>query len=271
MVNNLRKEHHFKLLLEHLFLTFDDYDNLITLVTNCTQNETDLLSLATDFAEELSLYKANIESIFNMDIFDIDEDTLNIQFNLSILQNIRLAIRAIKALTPRDFERLCAVYIEFLGTTGKPNITKDSHDQGIDFIGVIEKSEDSRLLHAHQNINKIYLVGQAKHYEKEKVSSYEIRELAGSIYLLRTKGFAVQNNPYVGVDLKSFTPIYPYFITSYYFSESAKRLCLNTDIIPVDRILLAITFGLNRRFHDDEEVFSASKLHEILAEMDYFN
>ncbi|MGE8003548.1 restriction endonuclease [Lysinibacillus sp. NPDC093216] len=181
-----------------------------------------------------------------------------------------MALEQIKGLIPDDFEKLCALYIKFLGTTGNPSVTKHSHDQGIDFIGIVEKKNNSRLFSSKSNINKFYLIGQAKHYNDEKVTTNEIRELAGSIYLLKTQGFALKNNPYPNLIIKSFTPIYVYFITSFYFSEHAKRLCLNSDIVPIDRMLLAFTFGLNIDYYNDDNKFCESKFSEALSSINYF-
>lgn len=268
-MDTIRREDTFKSLLEILLLQYQHYNNLINFIDNNYETN-DSLTMAKDFAEELSLYETDIEEIFSTNIFDINNETLDIIFNTELLNNISIALTEITALIPHDFEKLCALYIKFLGTTGVPNITKHSHDQGIDFVGVVEKNVDSKLFSSKSNINKIYLIGQAKHYDTDKVKSNEIRELAGSIYLLKTKGFAVKNDPYPNISIRSFTPIYVYFITSYYFSEAAKRLCKNTDIVPIDRILLALTFGLNSEYHDSSGNFSPSIFKNAIGNINYF-
>ncbi|MGZ0889803.1 restriction endonuclease [Bacillus velezensis] len=268
-INIIRKEDTFKSLLEILFLQYQHYNNLITFIDNNYETN-DPLTMAKDFAEELSLYETDIEEIFSTNIFDINSETLDINFNTDLLNNISKALIEIKALIPHDFEKLCALYIKFLGTTGIPNITKHSHDQGIDFVGIVERKVHSRLFSSKSNINKIYLIGQAKHYDTDKVKSNEIRELAGSIYLLKTKGFALKDDPYPNISIKSFTPIYVYFITSYYFSEAAKRLCIHSDIMPIDRILLALTFGLNSEYHDVTGHFCPYTLKNALSNINYF-
>ena len=268
-MNSIRKEEEFKIKLEKLLIEYSSYTNLISFIEDCTVAG-DFLRLAQDFAEELSLYETDIEEIFSSNIFDINNDTLDISFNYGLMNNISLALVAIKNLIPNDFEKLCALYIKFLGTTGNPNITRHSHDQGIDFIGIVEKNKKSRLYSAKSSVNNVYLIGQAKHYEKDKVKTNEIRELAGSIYLLKTKGFGLKNDPYSHVTIKSYTPIFVYFITSFYFSESAKQLCLNTDIVPIDRILLALTFGLNKDYQDTSGFFSIHKFQAAISSIDYF-
>ncbi|WP_281887829.1 restriction endonuclease [Paenibacillus sp. YYML68] len=267
-MKNIRVEEKFKELLEDLILRYSAYNNIISFIEDVSEND-DVLSLAKDFSEELSLYESDIERIFGVDIFNIDYDTLNISFINPIIDNIATALSYISDLTPENFEKLCAIYIKFLGTTGDPKVTRKAHDQGIDYIGVVERSERSKLFSSESNVNRYYLIGQAKHYEKDKVTSKEIRELAGSIYLLKYKGFALKDNPYSDLSLKAFTPIYVYFITSNYFSESAKRLCFNADIIPIDRMILAITFGLDVSYQDSG-LFASSKLSQAINNINFF-
>ncbi|WP_100401308.1 restriction endonuclease [Bacillus sp. FJAT-42315] len=266
-MNELQKEEKFKILLETLFDEYQDYNNLINFIED---NGYDF-DFAKDFVEELTKYEKDIENIFKLNIFDVDIDSFNIKFNTKVLNNVKEAIQTIKELEAFDFEKLCALYIEFLGTTGKPNVTRRSHDQGIDFVGVIEKEVLTRLFVKNMSINRLYLIGQAKHYKNDKVTSKEIRELAGSLYLLKNQNFALLENPYKNLDIKAFTPIYSYFITSYYFSESAKRLCDNADIMPIDRILLGFTFGLNNSYHDSLGNFSKDLLLQELHKIDYFS
>ncbi|MGG4314886.1 hypothetical protein ABEW35_10580 [Bacillus velezensis] len=113
-INIIRKEDTFKSLLEILFLQYQHYNNLITFIDNNYETN-DPLTMAKDFAEELSLYETDIEEIFSTNIFDINSETLDINFNTDLLNNISKALIEIKALIPHDFEKLCALYIKFLG------------------------------------------------------------------------------------------------------------------------------------------------------------
>lgn len=267
-MNEIQQEEVFKTLLENLLSNYSEYDNIINFIED---NNHDSL-LAPDFAEELSKYEDDVEGIFGFQLFDIDTESLNIKF-YDPIKNVASAIKCIKELSPDNFERICALYLDFLGTTSRPNITKKSHDQGIDFVGIIERNRNNKLLTKNMNVNRIYLIGQAKHYSSEKVTSKEIRELAGSLFLLKNRNFALLQSIYKNLidNIKAFTPIYAYFITSNYFTQSGKTLCINADIMPVDRILLGFTFGLNNLFHNSNGEFDKSILEEKLLEIDYIN
>ncbi|WP_168413080.1 restriction endonuclease [Bacillus salacetis] len=265
-MNKLQKEEEFKSLLEFLLTNYSEYNNIINFVED---HDYDSL-LANDFAEELSKYEKDVESIFGLQLFDIDTNSLNIKF-FDTIKNVVKALEVIKSLSPHDFERLCALYLHFLGSSKRPNVTRKSHDQGIDFVGAIERDLDNKILAKNMNINRVYLIGQAKHYKEDRVGSKEVRELAGSLLLLKSGNFALLQGIYKGLveNIKAFTPVYAYFITSYYFSQSAKTLCMNSDIMPVDRILLAFTFGLNHEYHNVSGNFDNDILVRKLAEIDY--
>ena len=64
-INIIRKEDTFKSLLEILFLQYQHYNNLITFIDNNYETN-DPLTMAKDFAEELSLYETDIEEIFQL-------------------------------------------------------------------------------------------------------------------------------------------------------------------------------------------------------------
>lgn len=89
----------------------------------------------------------------------------------------------------RDFELLSGKVLGLLGVKD-PIVSKASADQGIDFFGRADFGDmlKSSLLHqgAEKNLH-MWLVGQAKHYPTNKVSTKEIRELVGSIELARAK------------------------------------------------------------------------------------
>ncbi|WP_146810487.1 MULTISPECIES: restriction endonuclease [Aneurinibacillus] len=158
---------------------------------------------------------------------------------------------------------MCALYLKFLGCISV-NCTPPSHDQGIDFVGVIHPEDDARFFAKNRIASKIYIIGQAKHYQSEKVHSHEVRELAGSLHLLKSRNFALAGDIYKNLEINAYTPIYAYFITSNYFTSAARQLCLNADIMDVDRILLALTFATNSQYHDGSGTIYEQSLWDAL-------
>lgn len=258
------KEEVFKAWLEQLIRDYDQFDNLFSFIESKFPDYTDQLDVIQDFAEELINYEKDVEELFQKDLYNIDPETLNIQFVKREFENIRNALAYICSVSANDFERLCALVLKYIGCS-RVHSTKRTHDQGIDFVGIIRDEKERKLLYRGNAVSKIFVIGQAKHYEYGKVEAKEVRELAGSIYLLRSRSFAVVDEPYKGItsEIKAYTPIFAYFITSNFFTQSAKQLCKNADIMFVDRILLAMIFGLAEDYQQ-EGCFSTKELEKAI-------
>lgn len=172
--------------------------------------------------------------------------------------------RVIESISADDFEKLCAVFLEEIVKCESVNATQCSHDQGIDFVGC--KKYVQCLTTEEQNQNLLYVIGQAKHYNNQIVETNEIRELAGSIYLLKSNDFSKKRNHfgdrviYSNLTIDAFTPIVPYFITSNYFSKYAYILCKNASIIAIDRLSLVLNFVFSNKFKNMNQ-------KEIIAEI----
>ncbi len=160
--------------------------------------------------------------------------------------------KVIEQISADDFEKLCALFLKEIVQRESVNATQRSHDQGIDFVGY--KKYVQCLTTGEQNNNLLYVIGQAKHYSSQSVETTEIRELAGSVYLLRSNNFSKKRNGkgdkviYSNLEINAFTPIVPYFITSNYFSKYAYILCKNASIIAIDRLGLSLNFLFSNRF-----------------------
>lgn len=157
--------------------------------------------------------------------------SIKIDFTTSSLQKNTFIFEFstyLKQVTPDTLERLGAVICKLFGCN-KVYVTKKSHDQGIDIIG--EKDID-----IFSSNKKSYIIGQSKNYVKGLVDVKDVRELAGSINLLRYKEFSQQIIVYPDIIISSLTPIRGIFVTSYFFSESAEVLCDKSHILPLNFI-----------------------------------
>lgn len=153
--------------------------------------------------------------------FSIDTTTLFFQKDL-FCQHLATYL---SKLTPDELERLGALVCTFLGCD-EAFVTKKSHDQGIDIIGI----ERFKLFSSTRNS---YIIGQSKNYSKGLVDVRDVRELAGAILLLRHKEFS-QQLVYKSISISSLSPVKGIFVTSYFFAEPALKLCDNSGIIPID-------------------------------------
>ena len=81
---------------------------------------------------------------------------------------------------------------------------------------------------------KIWLVGQAKHYQKVLSSTDAIRELVGSIELGKTKTYASSSDPHENLRIKASDPVFSLFFTTGEISRNAKTLMERAGVIWMD-------------------------------------
>ncbi|SNC76964.1 Restriction endonuclease [Marinobacter sp. es.048] len=160
-------------------------------------------------------------------------------------KNRRLAsdkyLGLLSELTPNDFEDLCGKVIGLLGVT-KPVVTKRSADEGIDFYGQLSLESmffPHDLSATIQKQLKIWLVGQAKHYQKVLSSTDAIRELVGSIELGKTKTYASSSDPHENLRIKASDPVFSLFFTTGEISRNAKALMERAGVIWMDGKMLS--------------------------------
>ncbi len=159
---------------------------------------------------------------------------ISIDYNTNeiiISKNVFKISKFILGLSANKFEKYSALISTLFGYK-LSNATKQSHDQGIDFICIkpFELFDSKRCS---------YLIGQSKKYS-DLVNVSEVRELAGAILLIGNREFSQTKEVYKQISLKSFTSIEGIFITSYFFSDPAFKLCENSDIITLDIIDLVL-------------------------------
>lgn len=213
----------------------------LSLVTGI-DNEDDLLDLMV----ELEMYsRKHPQSGIYLDKFSQ---------SLRVSENVVLISNYLDSLEATRFERYVALLVKIFGYN-LSYATKASHDQGVDFLGV-------KTFELFDSTRKSYLMGQAKKYNS-LVTVEEIRNFAGSLFLMRSKEFSQAKSVYSDLVTKSFTPIEGLFATSYFFSPPALTLCSNSDIICldfVDIVLLTEKAILNRDLNIEiNDVFSPSK------------
>jgi hypothetical protein len=146
----------------------------------------------------------------------------------------------LQAVSPEMFERMCAYVLRLLGVP-TPVLTPYRADQGIDFFGRISVADltgHGPLFPVFETDLVVWLVGQAKHYRDSKVSTPDVRALAGSVFLGRARAF-----PKEGVlpqlNIRTCDPVIMLFFTTGQISTDGWELCRRAGIVPMDGERLA--------------------------------
>jgi len=167
--------------------------------------------------------------------YKINLATGDFEFNNFLLNSV---IYFILSLKPFEFEKISTLIGKCFYFSDN-YATKRTRDQGIDFIS------SSEYLKSYNSFDiglKHFIIGQAKKYKKSLVNIDDIKNLYASVDMFRYRTFPSKKKYkiYSTIDLKKFTPIFPVFSTSYFFSEDALMICQQTDTIPVDVIDLSL-------------------------------
>ncbi len=146
----------------------------------------------------------------------------------------------LRNLTPYHFELVCS---RILGLIGVPNpiLTPYRRDQWIDFFGrmsVADLTGHGALFPVFERDIILWLIGQAKHYPDSRISTPDIRALAGSAFLGRVRAFPKEGElPYLNV--RACDPIIMLFFTTGQISSDGWALCRRAGIAAMDGEMLA--------------------------------
>lgn len=269
MTYSYEKEKQFREIIEKMIVCSEEIDDLSRLYEEIfgLRNTEEILSIA----EKISIFIQEIKELYDYSLLEFDSETLTYAVDGYYKENLINITKVIESISADDFEKLCALFLKEIVKCDAVNATQRSHDQGIDFVGY--KRYVKCLTTDEQNNNLLYVVGQAKHYKNEVVDAGEVRELAGSIYLMRTNNFAKKRENvsdkviYNNLNFDAFTPIVPYFITSNYFSSCAYTLCRNAAIIAIDRLSLVLNLVFSNRFNgmSQEEIIEEIRKVERIS------
>lgn len=174
-------------------------------------------------------------------------------------KNIFRAFELIKNLTDQNFENLCTKILILLGATTSFT-TKKSGDEGIDFFGYLKLDKYIFPIDIAPTLQRqlnIWLVGQAKHYQKIQVATPDIRELVGSVELARHKAFS-KHDSYPDLNILPCDPIFRLFFTTGNISSDGWSLLENSGVIGMDGLMVSA-------FLCDREVgFEGKDINSIL-------
>lgn len=147
----------------------------------------------------------------------------------------------IDSLTPREFEQLSKKVLSILG--GSDILcTRQSADEGIDFIGKLHLSQllipelPFKGIYAQSSI---WIIGQSKQYKSTSISTPVIRELIGSVMLLKYGITSSDSNPFVGVTIRPLDPVFHLIIVTGHITRNTKTLLKRSGVGYMDREMVS--------------------------------
>lgn len=142
----------------------------------------------------------------------------------------------LRGLTWSEFEACSRGILGQLGCE-QPKMTKLSNDQGIDFFGQLplrgRLMNESTLPSIDSRLN-VWMVGQAKHYQKTQVSTPDLRELVGSIELAKARAYADGGAALKGLEIKVCDPVFYLFFTTGTISRDGRKLLHESGMISMN-------------------------------------
>lgn len=148
---------------------------------------------------------------------------------------------SLKKLTPSQFEALCVGLLSILGVQ-RPVKTQHSVDEGIDFYGQIKFESIFFPADYFPNVQKqitAWMIGQAKHYQEGKVSTFEIRDLVGAIELAKGHAYSALKEKYEDLKVKVCEPVFYLFFTTGRMSSNSWHLLERSGVIGMDGEMIA--------------------------------
>ena len=169
-------------------------------------------------------------------------------------------------IDPNGFERLCGRTLS-LFQVEEEFVTRASADQGIDFFGRVPVGQILKPAIIDAGVEKhfkVWLVGQAKHYQATQVATKDIRELVGSIALAKSKVFAGSIDPLAKLQMRICDPVVYLFFSTGTISRDARDLLMKAGVIAMDGLQLAM-FLADHGVGLNENEFSSNTFQAWLA------
>lgn len=147
---------------------------------------------------------------------------------------------ALSRLSPTEFEWACRGMLSCMGVQDAL-VTRRSADEGIDFFGRLQLSDELRragVLPGFYTTLSVWLVGQAKHYKETQAATPDIRELVGSVQLARAGAFA-KSGSLPGLDIRICDPVFYLFFTTGRISRDGWALMSSSGVVGMDGEMVA--------------------------------
>jgi hypothetical protein len=148
-------------------------------------------------------------------------------------------VKTLGEMNPRDLELLCAGLLSLI-KANSPQVTRYTADRGVDFFGKVHFdqhiSSDDFFASWHKQLNA-WIIGQAKHYIDGTVSTPALRDLAGTVTLL--KGPLADRRQYPTLILRACEPVFHLLVTTGRLSNEVWKEIERSGAIGIDGEMLA--------------------------------
>jgi HJR/Mrr/RecB family endonuclease len=198
-----------------------------------TRNELNQ-SCAICFSESDTIYLQGVDHAHSSD----DDDITQLK---DARRNAEQLQQKIRKLSPQQFELLMGNLLTGIGVHGVV-ITSSSSDDGVDFFGRMNlgKFAGQKTLQDHfLNEVEVLIVGQAKRYATSKFKLADVRELVGSVQLLRSQ-VSARAKPLEQITAKVADPVVNLFVISNAVSAAGWRLAQRSGVKILDLEKLSI-------------------------------
>jgi restriction endonuclease Mrr len=170
-----------------------------------------------------------------------ENDADDVRLEKERLMGVDEYFEAISALSPQRFEALCAGILYELGVPA-PTLTPYAGDEGIDFYGRMALDRllaPEALYPGVESQFSVWMIGQAKHYQKSAVSTFHIRELVGSVELAKRGAFSLREQGYLQPPVRSCDAVFYLFFTTGQMTSQSWRLIEESGVIGMDGAMIA--------------------------------
>lgn len=164
---NYEKEKIFREIVEKLIIFSGEIDNVYDLYQQ-VYGKIDTNEVS-ELTESLSLFFEQVRESRGVSLLHLDTETYIYQVDKRYKNDLINVTKVIEMISAEDFEKLCALFLKEIVKCEAVNATQRSHDQGIDFVGY--KKYVKCLTTEEQNDNLLYVIGQAKHYQNQRVET----------------------------------------------------------------------------------------------------
>jgi hypothetical protein len=175
-------------------------------------------------------------------------------------------VSALRGLDPRDFEAVCVGILAAFGVVD-PVLTQYSADEGIDFYGHLKLKGvvfvDDLLPSVSEQMG-IWLVGQAKHYQRSHISTFEVRDLVGAVSLAHARAFGGSTSKYRDLQIRPCDAVFYLIFSTGQMSRATWALVTKSGVIAMDGDMVA-TFLADRGIGVEGGRFSTRKLRTWIA------
>lgn len=222
------------------------------------------LSSAVDAADFISFsYSSAGDDYICGSCFVEPNDSLALASSKSSRANTLSYKSAIEKLTPSMIEILGRKVLSLWGCHN-PSVTKHSNDQGIDFHGKIPLGEllkESMLPISAEEKMSAWIVGQAKHYTSTDVGTSDLRELVGSVQLLRGKAFSTGSHELGHIGVRICDPVICFLLTTGRLTKGSAKLLESSGVIALSGTQIAMVLA-DHKVAETDGNFDAEKFKE---------